>query len=114
MQYKLVVVVRKDLKLPKGKLAVQVAHASVSAALSSGKGIVDEWLAEGGKKIALWCEGRKELAALKKMAESKGLNTALIADAGLTVLKPGTITCLSIGPDEENKIDEVTGNLKMI
>ncbi|MFH1182317.1 MAG: aminoacyl-tRNA hydrolase, partial [Candidatus Woesearchaeota archaeon] len=54
MPYKLVVVVRKDLKLPKGKLAVQVAHAAVDAVLSSDKGIVDEWRSEGGKKIALW------------------------------------------------------------
>jgi peptidyl-tRNA hydrolase, PTH2 family len=114
MPYKLVIVVRKDLKLPKGKLAVQVAHASVEATLSSDKGIIDEWLASGGKKVALWCEGRQELAILKKLAESKGLNTSLITDAGLTVLKPGTITCLGIGPDEERKIDEVTGSLKMI
>jgi peptidyl-tRNA hydrolase, PTH2 family len=114
MPYKLVVVVRKDLKLPKGKMAVQVAHAAVNSALDSDKGIVDEWLSEGGKKVALWCEDRQELAALKKMAESKGLNTAVIIDAGLTVLKPGTITCLGIGPDEEKRIDEVTGQLKMI
>jgi len=114
MPYKLVIVVRKDLKLPKGKLAVQVAHAAVNAALDSNDAIVDVWLSEGGKKVALWCEDRKELAALKKAAEEKGLNAAFIADAGLTVLKPGTITCLGIGPDEEKRIDEITGKLRMI
>ncbi|MBN2454162.1 peptidyl-tRNA hydrolase [Candidatus Woesearchaeota archaeon] len=112
MAQKLVIAVRKDLNLPKGKLAVQVAHAAVDAAMKSEE--IEQWVQEGGKKIAVWAENRTELFRLKKMAAKKGLVTAIIKDAGKTVLKPGTVTCLGIGPADEKKIDEITGKLKII
>ena len=40
--------------------------------------------------------------------------TGLIKDAGKTFFKKPTVTCLGIGPDEEDKIDEVTSELKMV
>ncbi len=114
MPYKQVILVRGDLKLPKGKLSSQVAHASVDATLKSDKNIVDLWKKEGGKKIVLKVEDEKELFKYKQMAEDAGLKTALITDAGHTVLDPGTITCLGIGPDEEERIDKISGKLKMM
>ncbi len=114
MPYKQVILVREDLRLPKGKMAAQSSHASVDAVLKSDKKIVDLWKREGGKKIVLKVKDEKELFRYKEMAEDAGLKTALIKDAGHTVLEPGTITCLGIGPDEEGKIDRITGSLKMI
>ena len=114
MAYKQVILVREDLKLPKGKLAAQCSHASVDATLKSDKKNVELWKKYGGKKIVLKVKDEKELMKYKKMAEDIGLKTALIIDAGHTVLEPGTITCLGIGPDEESKIDSVTGKLKMM
>ena len=114
MPYKQVILVREDLKLPKGKLSAQVAHAAVDASSKSDKKIVDLWKKEGGKKVVLKVKDEKELFKYKQMAEDSGLKTALITDAGHTVLQPGTITCLGIGPDGEEKVDRVTGKLKMM
>ena len=114
MPYKQVILVREDLKLPKGKLAAQSSHASVDATLKSDKKIIELWKKEGGKKIVLKIKDEEELFKYKQMAEDAGIKTALITDAGHTVVEPGTITCLGIGPDEERKIDSVTGNLKMM
>jgi len=114
MPYKQVILVREDLKLPKGKLAAQSSHASVDATLKSDKKIIELWKKEGGKKIVLKIKDEEELFKYKQMAEDAGIKTALITDAGHTVVEPGTITCLGIGPDEETKIDSVTGNLKMM
>ena len=47
-------------------------------------------------------------------AKDLGLKTALITDAGRTCIAPGTKTCVGIGPDDEDKIDSLTGNLKMV
>ena len=113
VEYKQVILVRQDLRLPKGKLAVQVSHASVSALLKSHKDIIFKWKNQGMKKIVLKVKDEKELIKYKRLAEGKWLVTALITDAGRTVVEPGTITCLGIGPDDEEIIDKVTGNLKM-
>ena len=86
MPYKQVILVREDLKLPKGKLSAQVAHASVDTALKSDKKIVDLWKKEGAKKVVLKVKGEKELFKYKEMAEDIGLKTSLITDAGRTVL----------------------------
>ena len=114
MPYKQVILVREDLNLPKGKLAAQSSHASVDATLKSDKKIVDLWKKGGGKKIILKVYGEKELLEYKEMADDLGLKTALIIDAGHTVVEPGTKTCLGIGPDLDEKIDKVSGKLKMM
>ena len=114
MTYKQVILVRNDLKLPKGKLAAQVSHASVNALLKSNKDDIREWQEVGMKKVVLKVKDNDELIGYKNKAEDAGLVTALIEDAGLTVVEPGTITCLGIGPDDEEKIDKITGNLKCL
>jgi len=114
MPLKQVILVRRDLKLPKGKLAVQCSHASTDCALKSKKDIVDEWKSLGMKKVVLKVEDLKELLKYKKQADELGLVNSLIKDAGHTVVEPGTITCLGIGPDEEEKIDKVSGKLKCV
>ena len=114
MRYKQVILVRQDLKLPKGKLAVQVAHASLDAASKSDKKLVEQWREQGGKKIVLKVADEKELFKYMSMLENEGIKVSLIKDAGHTVVEPGTITCLGAGPDSEEKIDKVTGNLKMV
>ena len=114
MPYKQVILVREDLKLPKGKLGAQVAHASVDAVLKSDRKLVAKWRSEGGKKIVLKVEGEKELVKFKEMAEDAGLKCALITDAGHTVVEPGTVTCGAIGPCLEEEVDRITSHLKMM
>lgn len=113
-EYKQVILVRADLKLAKGKMAAQVSHASVEAVLKSDKDDAATWRQQGMKKAVLKVADEKELRGYKQQAEDAGLVVALITDAGHTHLEPGTVTCLGIGPDKAEKIDTVTGNLKLI
>jgi len=114
MKYKQVILVRSDLKLPKGKMAAQCAHASVDAVLKSSKDKVDEWKGEGMKKVILKIADEKELLKFQRLAKKEKLVAALITDAGKTVVAPGTKTCLAIGPDSSEKIDRLTSKLKMV
>jgi len=117
MVYKLVIVVRKDLDIGKGKLCTQIAHAAVEAVLDQlekDKDIVEKWREEGAKKVVVYVRNLAELMSIYNQSISLDLNTVLIKDAGLTQLDPGTITCIGIGPDIEEKINKVTGSLKLL
>jgi PTH2 family peptidyl-tRNA hydrolase len=113
-RYKQCIVVREDLKLSKGKLAVQVAHAAVSSMRKAGDSDVRNWLREGQKKVVLKVPGEKELFDLKEQGRIQKIPSALIRDAGLTEIPPDTVTALGIGPMKNEDIDRITGNLKLL
>lgn len=114
MPYKQVVVVRKDLKLGAGKTAAQAAHASVGAMQKASKTAVQLWEDEGSKKVVLKVEGMARLMELKRKASARKLPMFVVHDAGLTQIEAGTVTCIGIGPAEEERIDEVTKGLKLL
>lgn len=116
-ELKLVVVVRTDLGLSKGKLAVQVAHAAVNCAVqarTSHRRTYDEWYRQGQKKIVAKVPTLRELHELRSMAEARGIITSLVTDAGLTQVPPGTTTCLGIGPAPSPEVDRLTGDLPLL
>lgn len=116
-EVKQVIVVRKDLKMGAGKLASQVAHASVLSyleAMKSDKEIVKSWLGSGQRKIVLEVDDEKMLEKLFKAFKYENVPCALVNDAGLTQLPPGTTTALGIGPDLSQKIDKFTKPLKLL
>jgi peptidyl-tRNA hydrolase, PTH2 family len=102
------------LKLPRGKLAAQVAHASVAALLEAPAEARRAWLEDGMPKVVLRGESEQELRALEAAAERAGLPNALITDAGHTVVAAGTVTCLGLGPAPIEAIDALTGELRLV
>ena len=116
MEYKLVIVIRDDLKISGGKLAVQVAHAAVSCAIkakSKKSSWFSAWFSEGQRKVVVRAKTLEDLHALKDKASRAGLPNELITDAGLTELPPSTTTCLGIGPAPDAQIDPITGTLPL-
>ncbi|XP_077297167.1 peptidyl-tRNA hydrolase 2, mitochondrial-like isoform X2 [Arctopsyche grandis] len=115
-EHKLVLVVRSDLKMGKGKVAAQCAHAAVGAYSKTQKknpAALDEWEYTGQAKIALKVDSEEELMNIYNSAKKVGLVTSLIRDAGRTQIAPNTKTVLGIGPASKNAIDFVTGHLKL-
>lgn len=106
--------VRTDLKLGKGKLAAQVAHASLESYLRASQKDQKAWLEENQKKVVLKVKSEHDLVILFDKAKRAGLPATLIEDAGLTQIPPGTKTAVGIGPAEAEKIDVITGSLSLL
>ena len=116
-RYKQVIVFRSDLKLSKGKASAQAGHAAVSAAEEARnhrKEWFEGWLREGQCKIAVKVKNEKELVKLEGEAKELGLPNALIVDRGLTEIPAGTVTCLGIGPAPVERVDKITGLLRLL
>ena len=116
-EVKMVIAVRKDLDLGKGKIAAQVAHAAVACALKAEKKekkICRKWMEGGQKKIVVRLANQQELLELKSRADSEGIITEAIFDAGHTQVDPGTLTCVGIGPAESSALDPITGSFKLL
>ena len=115
MAAKLVLAVRADLGMGRGKIAAQVAHAAVAAALASlGSDDFTAWLAAGQPKVVLRVATGEQLREVAGKAAAAGLPVQVIHDAGRTQLAPGTATCCAVGPAEAAGIDAVTGELSLL
>lgn len=110
--YKQVIVLRKDLKMSKGKAAAQACHAAVHSFEKANLELIKKWRKRGSKKIVLGVDNEKDIMKIYYQARKLKIPCFLVKDAGLTELIPGTVTALGLGPDEEKKIDSLTGKLK--
>ena len=117
METKQVIIVRDDLKIGKGKLSAHVAHASLEGyriAKAKDFHLVEDWERMGQKKIVVRAKDDKELLELHMKSKSLGIPAALIKDAGLTQIPPGTITALAVGPWKEGEVDSLTRHLRLL
>jgi PTH2 family peptidyl-tRNA hydrolase len=115
MPQKLVLVVRTDLDMGRGKIAAQVAHAAVAAALAArGSADFAAWLDEGQPKVVLKVTSAEQLADIAAQALAARLPVEVIRDAGRTQIAPGTVTCCAIGPAPATRIDPVTSALSLL
>lgn len=112
---KLALVVRTDLGMGRGKLATQVAHAAVEAALATAATPAhDAWLAEGQPKVVLRADDEEHLSGLVGAASAVGVPVRVVRDAGRTQVPAGTLTCAAVGPAADEVVDAVTGELRLL
>ena len=132
METKQVVVIRKDLKMRRGKEIAQGSHATMSfltRRIGKCKAFrfikllwvvfrltkeEKEWLETSYRKICLTVNSEDELFEIYDKAKAFGLEVHLVTDSGLTEFKGvPTNTCLAIGPHESSRIDVITGHLPL-
>ena len=111
--------------MTKGKLAAQVAHASMaflSNHLRDNKILSwfklskaeKEWIENSFVKIVVGVDSLEDLLKVKNEADRRGIKAYIIKDEGRTEFKEPTVTCLGIGPDYPELLSSITGHLKLL
>ncbi len=116
-QLTMAIISRADLKLSKGKLAAQAAHAAVDAALTSSKVATKQladWRNNGARKIVVVARNLEHLKRIYGEARADGLVAEMITDAGHTEIPAGTVTVVAIGPAEREEVDSIIGSLPLL
>lgn len=113
---KQIIVMRADLNMRKGKMVAQGAHASVGTVVAyRDDPRVVEWLSGAFTKICVRADSLEQLMMVYTDAISAGMLATLITDNGKTEFgDEKTITCVAIGPDTPERLDAVTGGLKLL
>ena len=117
---KQVILIRRDLNMRRGKEIAQGSHASMAFLLDrieSGSAWSENeklWMKEGQAKVCLQVASEEELLDFYEKAKAAGLPSFVIRDSGRTEFAgQPTFTACGIGPDEAEKIDAVTGTLRL-
>jgi PTH2 family peptidyl-tRNA hydrolase len=123
---KQVIVIRRDLGMRRGKEIAQGSHASCSPLSELLREIIStkkipripdalkEWIEGSFAKVTLQVQTEEELLEVYQAAKSAGLPAYLITDSGKTEFDGvPTKTAISIGPEKSEKINKVTGHLKL-
>ncbi|AES73870.1 peptidyl-tRNA hydrolase 2, mitochondrial isoform X1 [Medicago truncatula] len=116
-ELKMVLVVRQDLKMKSGKIASQCAHAATgmyAELMRSNRSLLRQWEQCGQPKIVVTCKNQQEMNKLTEAAESIGLPTFVVSDAGRTQVSAGSKTVLAVGPGPKAILDSVTGRLSLL
>lgn len=137
-QSKMMIVMRRDLKMRKGKIAAQAGHACVDAVLmalhregrlqdfemtadgfclkETDKPVtpLSDWFLYGCAKVCVYVDSEEDLLTIAQKAREKGMIAAVITDAGMTEFHGvPTKTCLALEPLPSELVDELTGDLPL-
>ena len=135
---KMMIVMRRDLKMRKGKIAAQAGHACVDAIqlalrkegrmndlevsddvitfndTNKSSTPLSDWFASGCAKVCVYVDSEAELLEIANKAKEKGIIASVITDAGMTEFHGvPTRTCLALEPLHNETADELTGDLPL-
>ncbi|KAF8944080.1 hypothetical protein BGZ47_004678 [Haplosporangium gracile] len=115
-EYKMVLIIRTDLNMGKGKAAAQCCHATLAnykeLSKKSPKALA-RWEYFGQAKVTLKVDNEEDMLMLQAQAMSIGLAAHSIRDAGRTQIAAGSRTVLAIGPGPISVVNSITGKLKL-
>jgi peptidyl-tRNA hydrolase, PTH2 family len=119
---KQVIVMRRDLGMRRGKEIAQGAHASmiwlaqrIRHRRYTFSEAEQQWLAGAFTKVCVRVDSEEELLNIVRAAEEQGVMVHLVVDAGRTEFHGvPTPTCCALGPDFAERMDPITGHLKLL
>lgn len=118
----MVIVMRKDLRQRRGKEIAQGCHACIKFLIerpTQRTVAEDHWFAHNQKTVCVVVNSEQELMDIYEQCKNASVMCHLQLDAGKTEFRDDdgnpvpTYTCLAIGPEYSEKIDPITGTMKL-
>eukprot|EP00948_MAST-09A_sp_MAST-9A-sp1_P000025 g25.t1 len=116
-QLKIMLCIRTDLKMKKGKMIAQACHAAVGCYQRARKytpKTLKVFEMTGSAKIAVKLPSEEKLFEVLSKAQEAGLNYYVVQDAGRTQVAPGSLTVIGIGPAPRSRVDPITKSFKLM
>ncbi len=110
----LVIFMRTDLNMGRGKIAVQAGHAVALTMFRTDAEISELWLVNNQVKIVLAVNTLEELLLVEETAIRNKLPCQIVQDAGRTEVDSGTITCLAVGIESRRRLLKLTEGWKAL
>ncbi len=114
---KMVLCVRMDLKMGKGKIAAQCCHATLGVFKKLWRKrdpVLRQWEDCGQPKVTLQVPDEQAMLELYARAKEAGVPTYIVVDAGRTQVAPNSRTVMAVGPAPVADVNTVTGGLKLL
>ena len=113
---------RRDLGMRRGKEIAQGAHASLMwlaiRIRQPGYTFTEaerRWLEGAFTKVCVRVDSEEELLGILRAADEAGVMAHLVIDAGRTEFHGiPTPTCCAVGPDVPERVDPITGHLRLL
>ena len=112
-EYIIYLIVRKDLKMSKGKIGAQCGHAVENLIIRAPKSTLIKYHQSHHTKICLESK-LADILDIENWCHEQKIPCHLVIDAGRTQLKPNTPTVLGIGPVEKKLVKNITQDLKLL
>lgn len=118
---KMVIVMRTDLQMTKGKMIAQGSHAVLALAneikdsgIQEQQELLNTWYNESFAKVCVRVDSQTALEEIHDAALENGIPVKLITDNGWTMFKgQPTDTCIALFGRSED-LDKLTGCLKLL
>ncbi|CAI0390618.1 unnamed protein product [Linum tenue] len=97
--FKMVLVVRNDLKMGKGKIAAQCSHATLGLykkLLNRGPKALNRWEMCAQPKVVLKIDTEEDMLLLQEKAKSLKIPSHITIDAGRTQIAPNSRTVMAL------------------
>jgi PTH2 family peptidyl-tRNA hydrolase len=107
--YKQVILIRKDLEMSRGKLAVQINHATAMAVMRADRKTQERWMQNGIKVVIVGIDTLEEMVELDyKLQAERSIPHFMATDLGTTEFNRPEITALAVGPAPAKMINKYT------
>lgn len=112
-ELRLAVIFRADLDMPRGKSEVQFGHAMWLLRTSYDGVVFVDYDRGSHLKLSMEVDNLHDLEKIVARAELRGVPCVTVTDAGRTVFKERTVTCIGLGPMNKTDCNALTRHARM-